>query len=429
MPRKRTPRKKEQQARHRVGRTTLFIDTKKSPYWQLQYNLHGRQIKTSLKTDVLKLARELAEKKSAELVMGTAARPGRRQTVAQVAASRRKRLAELGRKPATIAIYERFDRQLIEFLPRGGDTAMAELTPTVLEEFEERLRTKGIGLPDKHGIRRRGRPLAPKTVRDAMKTARGLIRFAIKRGLLNQDPSAGYDLPPGPSANITIFTPGELAGLYNDVEMGDTWKVLLQTCLRANEFTWLTVDDVVTDADGRTSLMIRRKRCQQTGAEWTPKHDKSRVVPLTPEAAKVLQHRLKRASGVPWLFDIDGTRGAQTGKWTYGRLRRRLHDRLDAIGAPRRGLHAFRHTGATFLANDGRVSLAHLQKFLGHRRISTTQRYLHPQADDVAASIQRVNFGTAVQQEATVNTTSPGTEAGNGSSERSAKNPRQRAAG
>lgn len=70
--------------------------------------------------------------------------------------------------------------------------------------------------------------------------------------------------------------------------------------------------------------------------------------------------------------------------------------RMKDIGAKNRGLHTFRHTGATYLANDVRMPLPQLQKFLGHRDIKTTMRYLHPSADDVAQSLAAVDYSKLI---------------------------------
>jgi hypothetical protein len=55
-------------------------------------------------------------------------------------------------------------------------------------------------------------------------------------------------------------------------------------------------------------------------------------------------------------------------------------------------LHTFRHTGATFLANDASVPLIQLKRLLGHRSVKTTEIYLHAQAEDLARTVRRVDF-------------------------------------
>jgi integrase len=69
-----------------------------------------------------------------------------------------------------------------------------------------------------------------------------------------------------------------------------------------------------------------------------------------------------------------------------------LTARLKAAGIEHGTLHTFRHTFATFLANNPVVPLVHVQKVLGHKSIETTMRYVHANLADVTASLSRVDF-------------------------------------
>jgi integrase len=73
---------------------------------------------------------------------------------------------------------------------------------------------------------------------------------------------------------------------------------------------------------------------------------------------------------------------------------RRLRQRLKTAGIGHGVLHTFRHTGATRYANDPTVPIIHVQRFLGHRKINTTMRYVHPNANEISASITGAGFGT-----------------------------------
>jgi integrase len=59
----------------------------------------------------------------------------------------------------------------------------------------------------------------------------------------------------------------------------------------------------------------------------------------------------------------------------------------------RANLHMFRHTIATFLANNPGMSLTQVQKFLGHSDITVTMEYVHTNASDVEQGLSRVDFG------------------------------------
>lgn len=228
---------------------------------------------------------------------------------------------------------------------------------------------------------------------------RGLIRFALKRRLIAADPSSAYELPPIPVQKLTLYTPGELAQLFADPVHGEIWRFLTHTALRAGEFVWLMNEDVVFGSDGRlTAVTIRRKVCPMTKETWQPKHDVERLVPLTTEAAAIVERCLAGSSS-PWLFEAPpARRSRRPGKWDYAALLASLHARQQAAGVPRRGLHSFRHLGATFFANDSHMPIVQVQRMLGHRSLTTTQQYLHPRTADITASLARVDFSRLTEQ-------------------------------
>lgn len=373
-----------------------------SPNWYLQYNQPGMgQRRESLKTQSKKEARTRGNAFARKFSEGdnTIANRGR-HTLQEVSTMRCAWLASKKRSPKTIKAAEHFVRQLMIFLPRGGATPIRELTTTTLEAFEEKLRTTGIPVPSPDGRgKRKARPMGDKALRDVMKLIRSLIRFAVKRGMIHMDPSSAYTLPLASDKDIEVFSAEELNGLYEDPEpcMSDIWRLLTQTCLRVGEFMWLLKEDVMLDKDGApAALHIRKKVCPQTGQPWKPKHGIERVVSLTPDAAAIVASALSNSLG-PWLFTAPGVQRCPSGKWTDNRLRRRLHRRLNAIGISQTGLHRFRHTGATYLANDANMPIVQLRDFLGHKDLKTTMRYLHPRAEHIQQTISRVDFSRLAQ--------------------------------
>lgn len=75
-----------------------------------------------------------------------------------------------------------------------------------LDRFERKLRNEGIKLPGEQRQTRSGSFLATKSIRDAVKSVRSLVRCAVKRGWLASDPSVAYDLPPEPESKIVTFS-------------------------------------------------------------------------------------------------------------------------------------------------------------------------------------------------------------------------------
>jgi site-specific recombinase XerD len=61
-----------------------------------------------------------------------------------------------------------------------------------------------------------------------------------------------------------------------------------------------------------------------------------------------------------------------------------------AAGLGSGGLHTLRHTFATrYLETDG-ANLKDLQRLMGHSDIKTTQRYLHPNEEQIRRVIEKM---------------------------------------
>jgi integrase len=387
------------------------ILTDQSPCWYARYNLADvGQRKQSLKTKSKKQARIYGAKLANQLATGgISGNRKTRTTVADAAAQMCDRMRQRRKREDSVHAYERVFRKLAAWMKQRGLAFLDQLTVAGLEAFERELRETGVatpprpgsdapgkrGKPDGRRAGRKAKPLMPKPVRDHMKAVRGLIRFALNRDLVARDPAASYDLPPGESAEVETFTPEELARIFADpdADMAEVWRFLVHTCLRAGEFCWLLKTDVVLDKGHPVALHIRRKTCPQTGVVWDPKHKMQRLVPLSPEAAGIVARRLALGGG-PWLFAVADTVGPQVGKWKYGRLRDLLAARVAAAGVAHGSLHVFRHTGASYLANHPTdpMPLPQLQSFLGHRRITATQVYLHARPAEIWNALQRMDF-------------------------------------
>ncbi|MEI8195950.1 MAG: site-specific integrase [Phycisphaerae bacterium] len=373
------------------------IRTNQSPYWYLQYQApgggNGRQRRKSLHTTSKKEAQVLALRFAAKFVDGQVPCGNAHEaTLTKLIALRMEELRQAQAMPNTLRLNTWYFDMLCADAPQGGRTSASILTPAFLTTFAGTLSREGVSIrePARDGKPHKPRTLAPKTVREALKAVRRLGKIA--EHFLGRDPCRGYKLPRGNSPEIETFSPAELTQIFVDPYLGatDIWKFLFLSGLRISEFTWLTKDDVVLGGDGLpTSIHVRKKTIH--GVTWVPKHGLHRLVPLVPEAATILGQALTKSPG-PWAFYAPDTTTTLIGQWQGFRLRYWLHRRLDACGIGHGTLHVFRHTCATFMANVMKIPLPLLQKFLGHRSIETTMRYLHANCNDVAAAVRDVGF-------------------------------------
>jgi integrase len=391
--------------RESVGdRVTIYRDLRISPNWYAQFSVDGKQFRPSLKTRSKKRALELARKRDAELVLGIAETPASKRSATINAAIEKylRSLKDRGRDPKTLIIYARDLGQLESFSRERGVTKLRDLTADLLEEFQRLLLSKGYRTPEpadlpKRRFKSKLHPNAPRTVRSKMKTIRQLIRFALKRRMMAEDPSPGYFLPAAIKTQANCWSPQELKAIldYADPLVKEMFDFLRYTGLRSQELCWLTKEDLdlVTG-----QIKIRRKTCPQTGQTWRPKHGNERTLPLCTEALAVAKKAFSQSPG-PWLFYAPDTGRKRQGHWQSQRLWRLLKKAMREAKVTKGTIHTFRHVFCSFLANRAKDKVAPFQvmKLMGHGSMDIVLMYYHAGDQELSAAISGVDFGTMLQ--------------------------------
>ena len=123
------------------------------------------------------------------------------------------------------------------------------------------------------------------------------------------------------------------------------------------------------------------------------KGKKDRTVPLTPPAARAIEAYLVSARpalvgsrATPYLFV------SSKGGWLYAD---QLNDALRRWTKKAKiekhiSAHTLRHSIATHLLK-GRADIRHIQAFLGHGSLSTTERYTRVEIEDLQAVVARAH--------------------------------------
>jgi integrase len=214
--------------------------------------------------------------------------------------------------------------------------------------------------------------LAPKTVRNVIGTLSALLNFARKRGWIAVNPCNGAELPvAGDSEAIRFLTVDELDALIAHARPGALheldrllYLVAAKTGLRRGELLALRWADVSDRVRVRSNYVRYRF--------GTPKSRRStRSVPLAGDVAEALEVWFKRTpynGDDDLVFTLDGEPLYATG------ITRRMHKALRAASLDDHVFHDLRHTFGTRMAAAG-VPMRTLQEWMGHRSITTTQRY------------------------------------------------------
>jgi integrase len=164
---------------------------------------------------------------------------------------------------------------------------------------------------------------------------------------------------------------------------GDVVVFQACTCARIGEVSGVQARDVDLDT---WTWTVRRQTTPGPGGliDKGTKGKRARSVPIIEELRPMVSSRVEAVGAGTSQRLFAGPRG---GRISTAVLRDATHwDEVVAeLGFEHLRRHDLRHTGLTWLADAG-VMVHVLQKIAGHGQITTTQRYLHPDAESVKAA-------------------------------------------
>lgn len=249
------------------------------------------------------------------------------------------------RSGATIVAYGKDIEQLVDFLLTISKNAVHEVAKEDIEAFLAKMNQEGY---------------TPKSISRKLNSTRTFYRFLKVTEYVTDDPSLLVSHPQYQLAAPRMLTPTEYRALRdaarNDARMFAIIELLLQTGIRIGELAELRMEDVRPEG-----LYIRPFE----------KHEE-RIVPLNKPSRDALERYLKARpsvkedrvfvtkSGRPFLI-----RNIRTAVERYFRLAEIKNAKVNDL----------RHTFIAHHLKHG-VSLVLLSKIVGHKRLSTTERYL-----------------------------------------------------
>jgi integrase/recombinase XerD len=233
-----------------------------------------------------------------------------------------------------------------------------------------------------------GKPYSTGAHANRLTSIKSFFRFLYRRGFVLTDPAATLPMPrleqrlprvilTKQEAERILETPDRKTplGLRDRAIL----EVLYGTGIRASELVKLAVEDVDTEERLLRVVLGKGKR--------------DRVVPLTRTAARAVERYL--VEGRPKLVGRARSSilfvGVEGGQLQRGRLStivkewaKEAHVRKPVT------CHTFRHSVATHLLK-GRADIRHIQRLLGHRSLSTTERYTRVEVSDLKEVIARAH--------------------------------------
>lgn len=327
--------------------------------WHANIQWQGKQIRRSLKTtskkqaqlNALALARKLMEDKA----------PARQQraSIAEVIEAFVAWKRSEGLANRSVGKYEFALNMAIALASRLKLKHIPQIDPRFMDRFRSERKKLGS---------------SPKTIACDLVILRGLVKFALSRRYLAEDPLVAYKIKKPKPTPQPCWSPAEVELILSRAKLQphhDAYVVLADTGMRVGELVHLTWDDVDYE---RNVLLIRAK------ANWKPKNGDSRAVPMSARVAAIVRSQPKRSE---WVFSCPKSDwGTPAGRRVSGR---RLLDYLKRV-LKKLGLkghvHTFRHAHISAAIAKG-VPIPILRAWVG--QVDPAMLALYTHIDDQTA--------------------------------------------
>ena len=225
------------------------------------------------------------------------------------------------------------------------------------------------------------------TIARKLSAVRSFFRYIVKRGLIEDNPSNSI-LTPKQEKTIPAYLPVDdmfrlldsiKANRVLDLRNRAIFEILYSSGIRVSELVGMNNIDV--DFDGQTIRVLG-------------KGSKERIVPVGQKALNAVQAyrlQLQKQWGISLKHNEPLFLNKNRGRLSARSVARILEKLILACGlltpvSP----HTLRHTFATHMLDAG-ADLRVVQEFLGHKSLSTTQKYTHVSIDRLMETYDRAH--------------------------------------
>jgi len=253
-------------------------------------------------------------------------------------------LKKKGRSISTILAYRKDVEQLIASVKTEK---IDRVTTADIENFKKNLRREGY---------------TAKSISRKINAVKSFFRFAVNNNFIKNDPSSTITHPKYEIKTPRVLSKIEYRALRDacreDIRMAAIIELLLQTGTRIGELARLTLDNINFD---KNTVQVKEYQSQ-----------KARKIPLNNPAKKAIQKYLKQRpkSKNKTLFLT------KTGNpFLVRNIRSAINRYLKIAGIKNARVNDLRNTFIVQQLKAG-VPLVTVSKIVGHKRISTTEKYL-----------------------------------------------------
>jgi integrase len=348
----------------RVGEIVrIFL---KGQNWWANYQLRGRQKRTSLRTTSKKEARRRAVLLEADVLRGLVTSECKSSPIDLAIDSYRSYLKAERRAKKTLVKYDKLLNRLQDLALRTGRRTMARIDLQFVDAFRRERSESGA---------------APKTLYNDTLIIRQFVNFAKSRRLIATDPLAGLRLREPKPTPQPCWTTEEVDRILQEAGSAHAlaFTLLADTGFRVGELKHLTWDDVDF---AHNVLHVREKD------DWKPKTGDQRAVPMTPRVRSSLERLMRRSR---WVITAPPSAKFPAGDHQVSkrRLLVALKRVLKKLGL-RGHLHTFRHAFIS-RALTSRIPEAVVRAWVGHVDADVMRLYTHIADADSQAAMRRLN--------------------------------------
>lgn len=257
-------------------------------------------------------------------------------------------LKKNGKANATVIAYSKDIEQLVDFLSKRSKTLLAEAVPQDLEDFKELLKKQRY---------------TSKSISRKINSIKSFFRFCLSEGLLDSNPTQEISQPKFDQAPPRILSRLEYRALRDscraDSRMYAIVEILLQTGMRISELAALQLADIDLE---REVIYIQAQNSRE-----------ARRIPLNVAAKKaVLDYlRLRPRAKEKTLFLTKTCR-----PFLVRNIRTAIDRYFRLAGIKDAKVNDLRHTFVVEQLKAG-TPLVYVSQLVGHKRITTTEKYLH----------------------------------------------------
>jgi len=225
------------------------------------------------------------------------------------------------------------------------------------------------------------------TIARKLSAVRSFFKFLVKRGVIDDSPADSI-LTPKQDKTIPEYLPvDEMFRLLDSIQTGSIldlrnraiFETLYSCGIRVAELVWMDVRNV--DFSGGVIRVLGKGR-------------KERIVPIGQKALaaiKIYREQAKKVWGISADHNGPLFLNKNKGRLSARSVARILDNLVKACGLLKPvSPHTMRHTFATHMLDAG-ADLRIVQELLGHKSLSTTQKYTHVSIDRLMETYDRAH--------------------------------------